>query len=513
MLLSRLIQPVNPLPALCLLCLLLAALLWISPGRKRWLGYFCFALISLGVLCGNLLAPRPILQRSLLPDASPPREQVIAADPVQVFLSPPYSREFLGLASIRDRDGLILFKAPSDPDSKAITEGNWWKFRGVERSPQQAGLDPEFLQYLRTRGVNGIFEAVLPPEPSGIARPVAAVFSELRQRALTALARGSSPTEPSTRIYQALVLGQRLGLESGQKAVFRDTGTAHLFAISGLHVGLVGTFLMLFFRLLGIRGAVQVSTSLVVLLFYVLLTGAAPSAVRAYLMVAFLTGSKVLNRGYRPEAALAASALVVLLFDPEQLFSLGFQLSYTVVLSILVFGVPLARELIRLSDPPFIDPERPENHLRKPRVWILTSFSISLTAFLASAPISIDHFGVLPLSAILLNLLLIPPASIVLALGFLSVLAGLVGVPLIPEILNTLSRPILEAMFWVVRATDSLAVSSIPVEFAFGWMGPAALFGFLITAFWVGTRAAFRKRYLLLPSSVLLAAVLAALAF
>lgn len=505
---SRLLAlPAGVWAAVLLLALLI--LLWRMPSNhKRWGGYFLASIYSLGLLCGNQFGVAPAGEEIAANPLPTLREETIEMDPVQIFLSPPHSHDFLALAEKKHQPGLYLVESPVNPSNQRVTEGSWWSFTGVGRGLSHKVRDPDFLAYLKSRGVTGFFEAVSPPEHAGISHLPLAVFAQLRLRAMEALAIGSDPTAPATRIYEALVLGQRLGLQSRQKEVFRATGTAHLFAISGLHIGLVGTFLFLFLRSLRISEPIQVCTSLVVLLFYVLLTGAAPSAVRAYLMVAFLTGAKALNRGYRAEAALAASAMVVLLIYPEQLFSLGFQLSYTVVLSILVFGVPLARELIRATDPPFIEPGKRSQAIRKPRVWVLTSLAVSVSAFLASAPISIDHFGVFPLSAVLLNLVLIPPASVVLALGFVSMVTGLIGIPFIPAILNAVARPILDGMFWITSETAALPFSSIPATFPAPWLGSTALFGFLAIAFWVGTRATFRKRYLLLPAGLVLGSFL-----
>ena len=115
----------------------------------------------------------------------------------------------------------------------------------------------------------------------------------------------------------------------------------HFFAISGLHIGVIATAIAQFLLLIRIPRKVSPFIGLPLLFLYVQITGASPSAVRAFLMALFFWASFAFVRQRSPLAALAASAVFVLIFQPAQLWSIGFQLSYTVVLSILLFGLPL----------------------------------------------------------------------------------------------------------------------------------------------------------------------------
>ena len=441
---------------------------------------------------------------------SPPREEFLRINPVQMFAGPPRSSSHIGLAEIESREGLLYFQAPAGEDGSGIPGGFFSEIRGVVRPLDDSAFEKDFLDYLRQRRVCGTIDAVLPPETVGLADFGEALFALLLERAKRALAAGAPVDDPTTRVYQAIVLGQRQGLEAGQKAVFRETGTAHLFAISGLHVGLVGGFLFGFFRLLRMGEPVQVVLTLVVLLFYVVLTGSTPSAMRAFLMIAFLFGAKAFQRGYRPESALAASALFVLLFDPDQVFTLGFQLSYIVVLSILVFGIPAAREMIRITNPQYWLPGQRGSRFYRIRRWFFGSLAISVSAFLASAPMMIGHFGILPLSAVVLNLVLVPPATLVLVFGFLSLFTGLLGLDFLSALLNAAARPVIELMVGLVSHTVTVPFASLTVELSTGWIGPVASVAFLVVAFWTGSRPRFRMRYLALPAGLVVAMVLLA---
>src|SRR5690606_31994265 len=122
-------------------------------------------------------------------------------------------------------------------------------------------------------------------------------------------------------------------------------------------------------------------------------------------------------------AALVASAVAVLLWQPQQLFTAGFQLSYAVVGAILLFGLPVAASLRgRIDLWNFV----PERSLSRWRLWlrrvirgIADTFSISLAATLGSAPLIIAHFGLLTPGALFLNMVLIPCASLAVMDGVL----------------------------------------------------------------------------------------------
>ncbi|MGE9289599.1 MAG: ComEC/Rec2 family competence protein [Puniceicoccales bacterium] len=492
-----------------LLSLLLLLLLFGFSSRLRgysWHLIFSVVLFSLGGLYGARFSPPLLPQDDHHP--APPREESIRVDPIQNFVAPPYSDSQIGLGQMEGERDLLYYNTPAGGQSEPLPSGFWVEIYGVQRDLDELIPDPGFRQYLMNRGVTRGIDSLKQAEIVGLANLQHATFSQLLQESKSTLASGSSPLDPSTRIYQALVLGQRLGLDREQKEIFRDTGTAHLFAISGLHVGLVGGFLFFFFRQIGVNRPVQIAGTLVILLFYVLLTGATPSAVRAFLMITFLVGAKIVHRAYCPTSALAASALVVLLIDPSQLFTLGFQLSYTVVLSILVFGAPLAQLLLESTDPEYWLPGQSGSPFHRLRRWAFASFSISLAAFFGSAALIIDHFQILPLSSILLNLILILPATGVLLLGFVSLVCGLLGALWISTPLNWIAGLLIRTMTEIVSLTADVPASAIPISFSNNWAGPAGVLLFLGITFWTANQPRFRVRYLSLPAASLLLTIL-----
>lgn len=259
---------------------------------------------------------------------------------------------------------------------------------------------------------------------------------------------GSAGSLPG--LYVAMILGQKTELSPEQRDLFLKSGTMHLFAISGLHIGVIAVTLYSLLGVLRIPPKIGAAIGLSVLFVFVDATGSTPSAVRAFTMAAFFWAARVLNRPGNPVSALGASALVILLMDPHQLFNPSFQLSYAVVLSLLLLGLPLGTHLRGYWRPYDYLPSGDQTWWTR---WvtllgggILSGLAISLAATLMSTPISIGSFGLWSPGAILANVVLVPAAGIVIMAGCGSMLVGLVGASFLSSLFNHAALVVLWAM-------------------------------------------------------------------
>jgi competence protein ComEC len=229
-------------------------------------------------------------------------------------------------------------------------------------------------------------------------------------------------------VYVAMLLGRKIELSKDQIELYRMTGTMHFFAISGLHIGVIATVIAQFLLLIRVPRVAGPLIGLPLLYLYVQITGASPSAVRAFLMAAFFWASFAFQRQRSPFAALSCSAIFILLIDPIQLWSLGFQLSYSVVVSILLFGLPLYKILTHHFQPfrwlPKDDWSRSQHCVAWSLDKILLLFAISFSAWMASAPLSAGLFEFIAPGAILLNMLLVYMVAIVISGGVISLACG-----------------------------------------------------------------------------------------
>lgn len=224
-------------------------------------------------------------------------------------------------------------------------------------------------------------------------------------------------------LLRGLLIGERDEISKEITETFARTGLVHILAVSGSNVGFIAMIIVavLYFGQMPRRW--HPSFLLVGISFYMLLTGAQPPVVRATIMAAVIIISEYLERDADMYNNLGVAAMVILLWQPLQLFQLGFQLTFVAVLGIAYLYRPLALLFRRML----------------PLRWQLVRLTISLLAVsfaaqLATLPVSLNAFGRLPLTAILGNLFVIPAALIIVttataacAFSFFAPLSQLIG--------------------------------------------------------------------------------------
>lgn len=209
-------------------------------------------------------------------------------------------------------------------------------------------------------------------------------------------------------VAAALVLGDKSQLDDELQTAYADTGAIHVLAVSGLHVGIVALVLNFLLGLvIGRRSRWQWAKVVLVIVglwAFALITGAAPSVLRASTMFTFLTIG-IYNR--TPSSIynnLSISAFLLLVWNPYLLYSVGFQLSYCAVLGIVYFQPKVYRL--------WYAPHRVLDY-----VWQLTAVSIG--AQLGTLPLSLMYFHQFPLLFFVSGLIVIPLATVILSMGLL----------------------------------------------------------------------------------------------
>ena len=253
-------------------------------------------------------------------------------------------------------------------------------------------------------------------------------WGERGRRAITREFVSILPRMDERAVVLGITLGVREGMSEEALLAFRRTGSLHLFAVSGMHVGMMaGIFWMLLLPLPLTRRRLAWFL-LVLLLGYTVLTGAEPPAVRSFVMIGIVVFGLVLDRTPRILNSLSAAFAAMLLHEPNQRHDLGFQLTFCVVLAIVVLGLPLAKKLGFLGQPdPFLPADLVTPWQR--RMWTWTRFATAslcfgLAANLGSLPLSIHHFNLATPSGVFLGLALVPLSWLILcaATGILAFL-------------------------------------------------------------------------------------------
>jgi competence protein ComEC len=248
------------------------------------------------------------------------------------------------------------------------------------------------------------------------------------------LLEGSDKLPYIRAMVPAMLLGEKNLLSPDDKALFKETGMMHLFAVSGLHVGLVALTLEALLAALRVPRVPRIFAAQTVLLGYVCVIGAPPSAVRAFLMILCHRMASLGGRPSRGLPALAGSALAVILWDPRQLFDIGAQLSYGIVAAIMLYGMPLGnlmkRKLPLYDDLPAADYTFAHKGMLKSRDWLCDAVATTLAAFAVSVPLSMQYFGNFAPGSMLINLLMTPLALLSAVASVITIIFA--GAALIP---------------------------------------------------------------------------------
>ena len=246
------------------------------------------------------------------------------------------------------------------------------------------------------------------------------------------LCRGLEDAPSVKSFISGIALGQRRQTPEDIEEPFQQTGTLHLFAVAGLHVGIFAQLLWIIAIVARIPRKWAAALIIPALFFYAAVTGLHVSSVRAAVMGSILLGGIFFERKVFLFNSLAAAAFFLLCWDTNQLFSVGFQLSFAVVAGIVLLADPLFGFLRRWGAP---DPFLPQSLLRGPRSWlqagsgwIWRGASVSLAAWTASLVFILWDFHLITPISLLANLVVVPLAFFILAIALLSILSA----PLLP---------------------------------------------------------------------------------
>lgn len=233
------------------------------------------------------------------------------------------------------------------PDGCAFAYGSHLHARGAFIRPERGPAGAfDYRQYLHNLGVRHVFsvrEVVARSDATEWRRLLAALY--LVRDVLAEHLASSSRSDTNTQVLLAMTLGYRYGLDPATRAKFLRSGAVHLFAISGLHVGIVGTISLLCLRVLRVSFRLRCRALPLLLGLYVVATGATDSAVRAWLMLSIWCINRSAFRPTVPLNAVSVAALVLLVVNPLDLMQAGFQFSFVIVL-VLVLGWRLVSRVV-----------------------------------------------------------------------------------------------------------------------------------------------------------------------
>lgn len=227
-------------------------------------------------------------------------------------------------------------------------------------------------------------------------------------------------------IMKAMILGNKTELDKDSKELYQKSGISHILAISGLHISLIGMGLYKLLRKVRVPMLLAAGSAVCMMIMYGDMVGMSSSAYRAIFMFALKMGAEVLHRTYDMLTALAMAAVGILLEQPLYLYHAGFLLSFGAII-----GIGCILEVMKTDTKQiYLNKKR-----QKRSEWIRNlclskikdSLLGSMSIFLIHFPIMLSFYYEFPVYSFLLNLLVIPAMSLVMALGLGCLLSGALG--------------------------------------------------------------------------------------
>lgn len=245
-------------------------------------------------------------------------------------------------------------------------------------------------------------------------------------------------------ILKSIIFGNQGYLSRDRLEIFSKTGTAHIMAVSGLHVGLMVLIADRLLRLLKIGKNNRLYLTTIILLFYSYIVYFPVSIVRAGAMYFLYVISYFLCRRYDSINALFFIAFIILIYNPISIFSVSFQLSFVATLSILMFGPILNSKLKNVLG------------------FLAPLLSVTLAAQIGTLPIMAYHFNQVSLISLVTNMLIIPLIAPMLSVAFISISVGSVWFKL-GFFINQITDNILNCIKWISVKSAAIPYASMEI--------------------------------------------------
>ena len=311
--------------------------------------------------------------------------------------------------------------------ARVLPGGDWHygdvvRLRGHLKTPP-SNEDFSYQDYLAHQGIRAYMpDAVATRLPFTGGNPVLRLVYAFKEQAIDRLYRIFP--DPEASLLAGILLGNDNGLPASLQQAYKNTGTAHIIAISGFNIAIIaGLFVALFSRLLGQRkGAIAAVLGIAV---YTVLVGASPSVLRAALMGGLAILARQLGRRQNGLVSLSATAAVMALINPHTLWEVGFQLSFGATLGLILYAAPLQDWLTgRLAR------RLPPATARRISVPVGSFMLFTLAAQLTTLPIMAWQFGRISLVSLIANPFILPVQPAVMVLAGLALLLSFIYLPL-----------------------------------------------------------------------------------
>lgn len=355
---------------------------------------------------------------------------IIDSDPVQSERKISFileTREAIAGNKSYSVQGRVLANVSAKKD---FSYGDKVVLEGILCRPFNYGNSANFSyrDYLRNQGIYSIFSVKKENQIAVLSRGRGNYFKSLafkmKRRAKDIFERSLWPVNSS--VLAGIILGERQNIPDDIRQSFIRTGTSHIIAISGFNVGIVVFMALILLKAARIKRKVRYLLVIPILIIHMLGVGASSSVVRATIMAMAVLAGYLFDRETNIVNSLSLSALIILGYNPMQLFDAGFQLSFISVLGIVL----LSPRIIGFMENIF-------SRIKGIRRFCLNGFAVSLSAWMATLGLIAHYFRIISPVTLLANLIIVPLTSLIILLGFSLSLSAMIWPGLAGQIAAT----------------------------------------------------------------------------
>jgi len=328
----------------------------------------------------------------------------------------------------------------------------------------------DYRSYLRSRGIGGVATvwdtgrvSLLEPEGRNLERAFFSCVMRWRRSTLALLSQHLPPERAA--VLRAMLLGETGGLDPDQRRLFNRAGVSHLFAVSGLHTGLLALMVFLLCRLVRIPPRASVWVLFAFLLIYCVLIGFRAPVVRGSVMAACLGLPYLARRRADHLTALSLAVILTLVVNPLAILRIDFQFSYLCAFGIITL-YPTLSAIFRRPPDQYSFGRRQLVYLYNQA--IAGPLAVVLAAQLSLLPLLAVYFHQVSLIGFVANLFLVPWAFLVLAAGAAFSILGPLGSGL-AGILGDLVSILTGGFIWMAHGFSRVSFASVRLP-TFPWL-------------------------------------------
>ncbi|MBU0600008.1 MAG: ComEC/Rec2 family competence protein [bacterium] len=281
--------------------------------------------------------------------------------------------------------------------------------------------------------------------------------------------------DPQKSVLQGILIGDKKAVPLETIEKFQDTGIMHILAVSGLNVSLISLLFLIFAKKIFCLSEKYANIfSLFLIGIYTIIAGLNPSVLRASLMIAALFLAPLFYRQSDSINSLFLAVFLLLILNPTMIYNLSFQFSFIVTLGIILV-MPITTKLSQ----------------GKWYKWIVTSFLISLAAWMAILPLLIYYFHKTSIVALVLNILIVPLVGVIMWCGFITFILFNINIYL-AKIAAMINYWAIKILLFSVEVADTIPYSIIYIS-KIDIFSITCYYGFLI-ALLIYIKSLFSKR-------------------